>query len=110
MKKGLIFAVLSTATLVATPTLAQSRFDDRASHIEYRIERGVQTGDLTEYQADRLRSQLRYIERIGDRYEMDGLRDWERRDLDRRYDDLARQIRYERNDSDTSYHFGFGWY
>ena len=48
----------------------------------------------------RLRGEFRDIAALEARYSSGGLSQWEREDLDRRFDDLARQIRWDRNDWD----------
>lgn len=77
-----------------------ARIDDRKDALDRRIDRGVQTGEITAGEAVRLREEFRDIASLEVRYSSGGLSQWEREDLDRRFDDLARQIRWERNDWD----------
>jgi hypothetical protein len=123
MKKFLIAsAALAAAfgSFAAVPASADSyghdrgygydRGYDRGDHpnvsereIARRIEIGVHTGQITPREAFRLRAELRNINRLEARYRYDGLNWRERADLDRRLDNLSRQVRYERHDGDRDY-------
>ncbi|HYD46343.1 MAG TPA: hypothetical protein VEA79_13840 [Phenylobacterium sp.] len=74
--------------------------DERKDELDRRIDRGVETGDITAGEAVRLREEFRDIASLELRYSSGGLSQWEREDLDRRFDDLARQIRWDRSDWD----------
>jgi hypothetical protein len=77
----------------------------RLDRLDYRIDQGVRSGQLTRREADRLRNQFQDVARLEARYSRNGLSNWERQDLDRRFDQLSRQIRWERRDGDRRY----GW-
>ena len=79
--------------------------NQRQARLDQRIDQGVRSGQLTRREADRLRDEYREIARIENRYRRGGLSNWERNDLDRRFDRLAMQIRYERRDGDRRYSY-----
>jgi len=80
--------------------------DVRQDQLNRRIDRGVENGQLSRREAWRLRSEARDITRLEARYRVNGLSGWERADLDRRFDALSAQIRYERHDRDYGYGYG----
>ncbi len=82
--------------------------DQRQAMLDERIDRGVRTGDLNRREAMRLRAEFRDIARLENRYRHNGLSSWERADLDRRFDRLAAQIRFERRDNQYGYGYGYG--
>ncbi|WP_421933401.1 hypothetical protein [Phenylobacterium sp.] len=100
------------------------RYDDRAGgyndrggpqgivrddDLQVRINRAERSGQISRREAFRLREQLRVTERLSWRYRADGVvTRWERADLDRRFDSIRMQLRYERNDRD--YGAGYGGY
>ncbi len=111
MKKIVMAAVAVSALAAALPAAAQYASSERADRIERRIERGVQDGSLTWGEARRLRDQLSSVERLENRYQMNGLSGWEARDLDRRYDAVSAQLRIQRNDTQYRYDRSHrGWY
>ena len=57
--------------------------NERQARLDRRIDRGLRTGELTRYEAWRLRSEFRRIAYLESRYRMNGLSAWERADLDR---------------------------
>lgn len=63
----------------------------RAGELERAIDEARRTGRINRYEADSLRSDLNELLRLETRYQTGGFSDWERQDLDRRYDDLARR-------------------
>lgn len=77
----------------------------RQAQLDRRIDHGLRSGQLTRYEAARLRDEFRDIARLENRYRRGGLSNWEVADLDRRFDRLAMQIRWERRDDDRRY----GW-
>lgn len=81
--------------------------DQRQAQLDRRIDRGLRSGQLTRNEAYRLRSEFQTIARLETRYRAGGLSQWERADLDRRFDALADRIRWERRDSDR-YSYGYG--
>ena len=101
MKHALTALAAISALSVAAPAFAQQwmPINARQAMLDRRIERGIDDGSLTRREAIRLRSEFREIARLEYRYRRaDGLQGWERADLDRRFDRLSRQIRFERRD------------
>ena len=82
--------------------------NERQARLERRIERGLQTGDLTRREAFRLRREMDQVAGLEHRYRMNGLSGWERADLDRRFDRIAAQIRWERHDGQYGSGYGYG--
>jgi hypothetical protein len=74
--------------------------NQRQAQLDRRIDQGVRRGDLSYREATRLRGEFRDIARLEARYRVNGLSFRERADLDRRFDRLSAQIRYERRDHD----------
>ncbi|AAK25182.1 hypothetical protein EIB18_17070 [Caulobacter vibrioides] len=110
MKKILIPIVAVSALAAATVPAAASAqsINERQDRLERRIDRGLYNGTLTRHEAYRLRAELREAARLEHRYRRDGLSRWERADLDRRFDRISAQIRYERHDRDYGYGYGYG--
>ena len=116
MKKALVPALALVAASVAVPAAAQSyhgpvrgpvyqvnhgawqSIGARRVNLDRRIDQGVRTRQLSQREATRLRAEFNSLLRLEANYRRGGLTAWERTDLDRRYDRLAAQIRYERND------------
>jgi hypothetical protein len=74
----------------------------RQARLDQRIDNGVRNGQLSRREATRLRSEFGALVRLEGSYRRtNGLSQWERQDLDRRYDRLAYQIRLERRDDDN---------
>jgi len=73
----------------------------RQDNLERRINVGVSNGALSRREATALRAQFRQIANLESRYRRGGLSNWERRDLDQRFDRLSAQIRQERRDRDN---------
>ena len=117
MKKILLsIAAVSAIAAATAPAAAMAqtyRHDDRGGwggdrveRLERRIDMGLRNGSLNRREAWRLRDDLRETARLQYRYGRDGLSRWERADLDRRFDRISTQIRYERHDRD--YGSGYG--
>lgn len=102
MFKKIAVSALALAAVAgaAAPATAQAwqNINQRQANLERRIEMGVRNGSLSRPEAMRLRAEFRQIERLEQRYRRGGLSLSERRDLDRRFDQLSARIRYERND------------
>jgi len=98
MKKLLTVAIAASALAAAVPALAQSYLDDRATQADQRIDNGEADGSLSASQADDLRARLHDIERQQDRYQADGMANWQSRELNRRYDSLSNDIYNMRHD------------
>lgn len=101
--KAIIAAALGLAT-VALPTVASAQpgwqsINQRQANLDRRIDRGIQNGTLNRREAQRLRGEFRALDQLEHRYRRsNGLSQWERRDLNRRFDALGARVRYERND------------
>ncbi len=115
MKKILLsIAAVSAVAAATVPAVASAqgygygygRQDvggDRVARLDDRIDMGIRNGGLTRDEAWRLKGDLRETARLEARYRRGGLNGWEREDLDRRYDRISAQIRYERHDRDYGY-------
>ncbi len=105
MKKlTLMLAGLGVAT-ATVPSVASAQnwnnwqpINARIANLDRRIDVGIRNGSLTRPEAARLRGDFRQIVRLEQRYRQGGLSNWERRDLDRRFDVLSQRVRFERND------------
>lgn len=75
--------------------------NQRQANLDRRIDRGVRNGDLSRREAVRLRGEFNTLARLEQTYRRGGLTQWERADLDRRFDRLSAQVRYERRDNDN---------
>ncbi len=101
---------LAAGAASAQPYYGQSHWmpvDQRLERLDRRIDRGIQRGDLTRSEAMRLRGEFRQLVRLEHRYSRNGLSAWERADLDRRFDRLSAEIRWERRDNQQ---YGYGYY
>ncbi|PZO05295.1 MAG: hypothetical protein DCF28_03950 [Alphaproteobacteria bacterium] len=111
-----VLALTLAAGAVAMPAAAQNysrddarrynqanwqNINQRQANLDRRIDRGIQNGALSRREAGRLRGEFNALARLEQNYRRGGLTQWERADLDRRFDRLAAQIRYERRDNDN---------
>src|SRR5690242_18984232 len=103
MRKLLAMAVAAGALAVAAPASAQvwQSINQRQAQLDARIDAGIRDGSLTRQEAFRMRDEFNDLARLEARYRADGLSYGERADLDRRFDALSQQIRYQRNDDQT---------
>lgn len=109
MKKILLSIAAVAALTAAVPAAASAHsINDRQEALDRRIDQGLRSGALTRPEAARLRGELREAARLEHRYRRDGLTRWERADLDRRFDRISVQIRYERRDGQRDYGQGYG--
>lgn len=108
MKKILIpIVAVSALAATALPAVASAQsINQRQDMLERRVDMGLRNGSLTRSEAYRLRGELREVARLENRYRRGGLSGWERADLDRRFDRISAQIRYERHDRDYGYGYG----
>lgn len=92
--------IAATGIPAATAQSGWQSINQRQAQLERRIEQGIRDRSLTRTEAARLRAEFNGIVRLEDRYRRSapGLTMAERRDLDRRFDVLARKIRWERSD------------
>ncbi|HUO11765.1 MAG TPA: hypothetical protein VMU37_03325 [Caulobacteraceae bacterium] len=97
MSKALI-TVLATGVLAAAavPALAQA-YDttQREATLRDRIADGLDRGDLSIDQAQRLRIELRQIVNLDDRYQDEGMADWQARDINSRLSLLDSRLNYD---------------
>jgi hypothetical protein len=121
MKKltTLALAGATALTLAATGAAAQPyaygrdhndrnwvSINQRQAQLDRRIDQGIRRGDLTWREARRLKREMRVLARLEARYRYGGLSWQERADLDRRFDRLSAQIRFERHDRQQ---YGYGY-
>jgi hypothetical protein len=103
MRHALIALVAGGALAAAAmPTLAQSydvNTSQREDGIRNRIDRHADAGDLSYGQATRLRRELSQIVDLDQRYQSDGMTDWQVRDLNSRLSLLASRVNYDVNES-----------
>lgn len=73
---------------------------ERKVTLDRRIDQGIRSGQLSRAEATRLRNEFNAIVRLEQNYRRSapGLTTAEQRDLDRRFEALARKIRWERRD------------
>ncbi len=119
MKRITACIAAAAALSTAAPALAQGWYqgwqpgwtsiDRRQAQIDRRIDMGLRNGDLTRNEAFRLRAEFRDLARLEIAYRRDGLNNWERADLDRRFDRLSYQVMAERRDNDRRYSQGYGY-
>ena len=104
MRKALIALVAGGAmAAVALPALAQnydSNTAQREDIIRSRIDRNADAGRLNYGQATRLRRELSQIVDLDQRYQSDGLSDWQVRDLNSRLSLLSSRVDYDVNESE----------
>ena len=110
MKRVLIPVLAAVSLAAAIPAVASAApwqsVNQRQYNLDHRIDQGVRNGSLTRMEAARLRNEFRALNRLEARYRVTGggLSGWERADLDRRFDNLSRQIRLERHDRQDRRH------
>jgi hypothetical protein len=80
--------------------------EQRKVQLDRRIDQGLRNGQLTRAEAMRLRNDFNAVARVEARYRVNGLSNWERADLDRRFDAISDAIRWERRDHDRAYGYG----
>ena len=101
MRNALIALVAGGALAAAAlPALAQS-YDvstaQREDIIRSRIDRHADTGDLSYGEATRLRRELSQIVDLDQRYQDEGMTDWQLRDLNSRLSLLSSRVNYDVN-------------
>jgi hypothetical protein len=111
MKKLTIALLAATAMagagVPATAALAQPAFqsiNQRQANLDARIDAGVRNGSLTRAEATKLRAEFQALVRMEADYRRSGgvFTQFERQDLDRRFDILSRKINVQRNDNQTA--------
>lgn len=104
MVKAGVLAALSVAATALPATAANAQrwenINARQARLDARIDQGIRSGALTRNEAVRLRSEFRGLVNLEYRYRRTGggLSQWERNDLNRRFDGLSARIRYEKHD------------
>jgi hypothetical protein len=73
----------------------------RADWLDRRIEEGVRRGSLSRREANSLDRELQDLVRLEQQYGRNGFSNWERTDMDNRFDNLAARIRFESRDYDN---------
>jgi Ni/Co efflux regulator RcnB len=112
-----LIALSLAAASVAVPAAAQHRaqhngpayqnvgnwqsINQRQANLDRRIDQGSRNGQISRREATRLRGEFNSLLRLENQYRRGGLTQWERADLDRRFDRLSAGIRYERRDNDN---------
>jgi Ni/Co efflux regulator RcnB len=106
MKKFLIAAVAAATLTTGFAGAAQAApwmsINARQAMLEQRINVAQRTHRISYREAQGIRAQFRQIARLEANYRRSrpGLTNWERADLDRRFDALSGRIRYESRDRD----------
>lgn len=102
MKRTLIALAAAATALTALPTAASAQrwmnINERQQRLDRRIDQGVRSGELTRREAYRLRARFTELSRLENRYRRNGLSNWERADLNRRFDAFSRDIRWQKHD------------
>ena len=95
-----LLAAAAALAIAAGPAAAQAwtPINQRQANLDARIDAGVRSGDLTRVEARELRTALGDLDALEARYRAGGLSQWERDDLNRRFDALSSRIRYDRHD------------
>jgi hypothetical protein len=101
MRKALIaLAAGGALAAAALPALAQS-YDasvaQREDIIRSRIDRHADTGNLSYGEATRLRRELSQIVDLDQRYQAEGMSDWQVHDLNSRLSLLSSRVNYDVN-------------
>jgi hypothetical protein len=95
--KTLIASLAAVAAIAAAMPASAAPWTpvrERESNLTQRIDQGVRSGELTRMEAQGLRSDLRGLERLEDRYQRSGgrLDVRERADLNLRFDRLSARV------------------
>lgn len=102
MTKTMSAMMAASITVLSLSAAAQAApwqsINQRQAKLESRIDNGVRDGSLTRRESHQLRRQFYRLERLERQYRRNGLNWRERRDLDRRFDALSAQIRFQRHD------------
>lgn len=102
MKKLTILMAGLGVAIAAVPSVASAapwqNINQRQANLYQRIDQGVRSGSLTRGEAQRLRTDFRSLNNLEGRYRSNGLSNWERTDLNRRFDALSARVRYDKHD------------
>ncbi len=72
--------------------------NQRQANLYQRIDQGIRSGALTRNEAARLKIEFRNLASLEQRYRRGGLNNWERSDLNRRFDVLSAKVRFQKHD------------
>lgn len=72
--------------------------NQRQANLYNRIDQGIRSGALTRNEAARLKIEFRNLASLEQRYRRGGLNNWERSDLNRRFDVLSAKVRFQKHD------------
>ena len=107
MKKAILTFAATAAALVSVSGTANAQnrngvqpIGQRLATLEQRINQGIRNGALTRSEADSLRVGVARIRLFEAQYRRGGINAFEARDLNRRFDNLARHVRVEKRDRD----------
>lgn len=108
MRKVLISLAIASATVVASPAVAQRyghgyqgpQIQREINQLENRIDRSFRNGQISRREATSLRREANRLERDYFRFARNGLDRGEYRNLQVRLDRLQNRLRYERRDRD----------
>lgn len=100
MKAGMLASLGVAATALPTAASAQGwqTINSRQARLDARIDQGVRSGALTRNEAYRLRTDFRGLTGLEAHYRRGGLSNWERTDLNRRFDALSARVRVDQHD------------
>ncbi|WP_137785238.1 hypothetical protein [Sphingomonas sp. 3P27F8] len=102
MKKLTMIAAGIGLAVSAVPSVAQPGrwvpISQRVGNLDTRIDQGLRSGSLNRAEALRLRGQLRDLQGLEARYRRGGFTIAERRDLDRRFDQLSARVYARKHD------------
>ncbi|MEG8040844.1 hypothetical protein QP166_16425 [Sphingomonas sp. LR60] len=84
---------------VAASAAPWQSINARQARLDQRIDQGIRTGKLDRREATRLRRDSRQLVQLETRYRRSGgLSNWERQDLNRRFDALSARVRWDKHD------------
>jgi hypothetical protein len=103
MKKAILSLAVTAAALFSLSGTAEAApgfqpLGQRLAGLEQRINQGLRSGALNRSEADSLRVGIARIRLYEAQYRRGGIDRTEQSDLDRRFANLARHVRVERND------------
>ncbi|MEH3103107.1 MAG: hypothetical protein PGN12_04295 [Sphingomonas phyllosphaerae] len=84
---------------VAASAAPWQSINARQARLDQRIDQGIRSGTLDRREATRLRRDSRQLVQLETRYRRSGgLSNWERQDLNRRFDALSARVRWDKHD------------
>jgi len=99
-----LFAVLPVMAFAQSPdTTSTKRIDKRQEHQEKRIDKGAQSGQLTDKEAKRLEKGQKRVQKMEDKAMADGkMTKKERARIEHAQDQQSKKIHRERHDKQTA--------